>query len=304
MANDWIKARGHLTEHPKVMAIAKFLRSDAKFMEWAGNPSRNASHYIAAAALLRVWSAAREHGVFSGQNLVLHHSNIEDLDTFGGVPSVGEAMKSVEWAIQQDGVTLPRFDSWNAPRSAAERSADYRSRHKTSSRKPSRSVTQTSREVRDEPSRNVTTETETETETEEDKTPIAPTSGGGVSDGEPPFRVVSRRGDKPPSTNGQALAIYEAYPRHVGKAAALVATQKALAKVQAKGHDAAWLLGRVQLFAASPAGKAGAFTPHCATWMNQGRFDDDDSEWNTNRTPVDRNPSRVHAEPSKYAKWD
>lgn len=79
--------------------------------------------------------------------------------------------------------------------------------------------------------------------------------------------------------------IYQAYPRHVGKAKALLAIGKALALIEARNgvpDAAAWLLERVQAFAKSPSGHAGQFTPHPATWFNQARYDDDPAEWSRN----------------------
>ena len=96
--------------------------------------------------------------------------------------------------------------------------------------------------------------------------------------------------------------IYQAYPRKAGKKSALRAIERALADV--KRDDAAeWLLERVRAFAASPAGKAGEFTPHPATWFNAGRYDDDDAEWNRQRT--DDNPGRHReADSSAYRRVD
>lgn len=76
--------------------------------------------------------------------------------------------------------------------------------------------------------------------------------------------------------------IYQAYPRHVGKAAALRKIDQVLAELAKRSgidNPVAWLLARVQAFAQSPAGRAGQFTPHPATWFHKGKYDDDDQEW-------------------------
>jgi hypothetical protein len=81
--------------------------------------------------------------------------------------------------------------------------------------------------------------------------------------------------------------IYQAYPRHVGKKAAIDAIKSAVQRVQsrtkAKGGtklDAQrWLYARTQAFARSAAGNRGSLTPHPATWFNQGRYDDNPTEW-------------------------
>lgn len=85
-----------------------------------------------------------------------------------------------------------------------------------------------------------------------------------------------------PIRNEQLETIYQTYPRHVGKAKALQAIRKALQEISRRDDipdPAAWLVHRVQMFAQSPAGQAGTFTPHPATWMNQGRYDDNPEEW-------------------------
>jgi predicted transcriptional regulator len=80
--------------------------------------------------------------------------------------------------------------------------------------------------------------------------------------------------------------IYQAYPKHVGKAAALKAIGKAISGIQKQmggtREDAAdFLYSQVIKFADSPKGKQGRFTPYPATWMNQGRYFDDPVEWHS-----------------------
>jgi hypothetical protein len=79
-------------------------------------------------------------------------------------------------------------------------------------------------------------------------------------------------------------AIYQEYPRKVGKKAAITAIKRAVERVaKASGwptRDAqAFLFKRTQSYARSPAGNHGEYTPHPATWFNQGRYDDDPQEW-------------------------
>lgn len=69
--------------------------------------------------------------------------------------------------------------------------------------------------------------------------------------------------------------VYLAYPRHVGKAAAA----RSYAKAIRSGVDHAVILQAVRAFAASPAGRAGIYTPHPATWLNNRRWEDDQREW-------------------------
>jgi hypothetical protein len=81
-------------------------------------------------------------------------------------------------------------------------------------------------------------------------------------------------------------SIYEAYPRKVGKQAALKSIHKAIIRqAKEKGcppkEAAEFIYSQVVKFAASPAGQRGTYTPHPATWMNAGRYSDDPGEWHS-----------------------
>ena len=78
------------------------------------------------------------------------------------------------------------------------------------------------------------------------------------------------------------LDIYLAYPRHVAKIAALKAIARAVRELgRAVGEQEArqTIYEATRSFADSPAGNKGLYTPHCSTWMNQGRYLDDPQEW-------------------------
>lgn len=77
---------------------------------------------------------------------------------------------------------------------------------------------------------------------------------------------------------------YTLYPRHVGKSEAKKAYVKAIGAIAkskklepAKAHT--YLMEATQDFAESPAAAVHKFTPHPATWLNQGRYDDDRDDW-------------------------
>ena len=92
----------------------------------------------------------------------------------------------------------------------------------------------------------------------------------------------------------QHEVLYAAYPRKIGKLAALKAIERALAHVKALNHQPdpyAWLLGRVQAYAAARAGQDPQYTPHPATWFNQRRFDDDPHEWSRRGNGVRGSPA-------------
>lgn len=74
------------------------------------------------------------------------------------------------------------------------------------------------------------------------------------------------------------------YPRRVGKkdakkkwcrAVKEIAAEKGISDIAA----ASWLNARAAAFSKSEAGQRGEYTPHPATWLNQGRYDDDLAAW-------------------------
>jgi hypothetical protein len=79
---------------------------------------------------------------------------------------------------------------------------------------------------------------------------------------------------------------HKAYPRKVGRGAALKAIAKALATEHAAGREnpESWMLAAVREFSDAPAGQPPAkgkddFRPNPATWFNQERYHDDRATW-------------------------
>jgi hypothetical protein len=77
---------------------------------------------------------------------------------------------------------------------------------------------------------------------------------------------------------------YQAFPRHVGKEQALRAYVRSGKKLrQQREWDsttaAAFLLEKALAYAKSADGQS-EYCPYPATWLNQGRYDDDPQEWN------------------------
>lgn len=115
-----------------------------------------------------------------------------------------------------------------------------------------------------------------------EKAPIAPTRGG-----TPPPEGKRRFREYPPDFE----RFFETYPRQVGKDAAHRAWRNAIQRlqvqrVQDRTDVCEFLQQRAKVYADSPAGNRGQFTPHPSTWLNEGRYLDDDSEWQ--RTHDDR----------------
>lgn len=102
----------------------------------------------------------------------------------------------------------------------------------------------------------------------------------------------------------QVRDCWNAYPSagRVGFQRARLAIAGALDVLRLRGETdpAAWLQGRVRAFAASPAGNAGKFTPHAATWFADGRYDDDPAGWErsapaTPDGPAPMTPEKLNA---------
>lgn len=127
-----------------------------------------------------------------------------------------------------------------------------------------------------------------------------PLSAGAEERGTPvdPASSLDTAGTAKPVFDPAALdRMYDAYPRKVGRAAALKSIKKALNRIAKGGYSAEqsieFLLDRVACFAASPAGQKGQYTPHPSTWFNQDRFLDDEQEWQAKDRsgPVDTTPT-------------
>lgn len=75
--------------------------------------------------------------------------------------------------------------------------------------------------------------------------------------------------------------IYQAYPLKVKKQDAIKRIGEAVVAIHKRGESdpSQWLYGRVCLFAESLVGK-GDYCPHPTSWFYQGRYDDDEAEWN------------------------
>ena len=156
MAGDWIKMRGSLLSDPKLIATARELQENPAFREWltpgGGSDfngvtmSHGASRRVTVGALLSVWSSAREHGLFDGDDLILRPMTLEQIDDMADVPGIGRAMEAAGWAVENtaDGsVTLPRFKRYNVvPMSDAERQQRQRDRRKDDGQGASRAVTE------------------------------------------------------------------------------------------------------------------------------------------------------------------
>lgn len=109
--------------------------------------------------------------------------------------------------------------------------------------------------------------------------------------------------------NRASLDVYYAYPRRVGKAAAVKAINAAAARLWAEGERRPYeiLLEATTAYAASPAGQKPLewngpdYRPHPRTFFSQDRHLDDRAEWQK-RNGGDSSPAAKHKAVSDAAK--
>jgi len=105
------------------------------------------------------------------------------------------------------------------------------------------------------------------------------------------------QGGKDPPPSKQAELIFEAYPRRVGKRAALMAIERALKR----GVSFETLLERTKAYAVMKAPlkdtEEWKYVPYPATWFNQDRHEDEDENVSSNpKQPL----GRAQSKPGKY----
>lgn len=269
MAGDWIKMRVNLVAHPKVLKTAEALLADPRYLEWSAlsyalpgfpvptpeqdDADRHAAlrvtRYVVVASLLRFWGYANEHAKGEFIECVTR----QDVDDIAGVPGFADALGAVRWATfdaKKGGVKLPDFNDHNTSvderkSAGAERQKRYRDRLK---QRPS-SGDKTSDVTRD-----VTSRERLDKRREESNTP------------KPPTGVVSKF---PPLFED----FWSAYPRKTAKDSAA----KAFAKRRVDAVLLATMLAAIKAQGLRERCAKGEsqFVPHPATWLNDGRWQDE-----------------------------
>lgn len=111
--------------------------------------------------------------------------------------------------------------------------------------------------------------------------------GGTQSEGDPPQSEYALYKDRKEIGNtskkeieSQALEIYKAYPRKVGKPKALLEIKKALKTISFEA-----LLSLTKQYASARCNADAMYTPHPSTWFHQQRYNDDPNTWNPESQP-------------------
>jgi hypothetical protein len=262
MAGDWIKMRTDLYRDPKVILMADALTEDggplARYVtqncQCDMAVTRNVTRNATVGALVSVWGVARHRGERQCDDLMVPDATLEVVDDIADLPGFGHAMERCGWLIQTpEGLLFPHFfgqHNVDPKDSGAERQRRYRKRHSNGDSNVTRNVT-----------RNDRVEKSREEKSIKGETPLNPPIVQSVEIG--PFDAFWLR-----------------VPNKIGKAAAKGAYAAAVKALRARGQDDphGFLLDRMTAFSQTP--KAGGdFCPHPATWLNQGRYDDDPATW-------------------------
>jgi len=114
---------------------------------------------------------------------------------------------------------------------------------------------------------------------------------GNPTDGNPTDGNPSTKKEHTPKNNLQKTItesasdlseeIYNAYPRKIGRPAAINAIKAAI-----RCSSAHHVLERTLAYAAARRGEDAQFTPHPATWFNQHRFNDDPKTWSFSKNKI------------------
>lgn len=217
----------------------------------------NADDDLIVGKLHRLWAWADAHTTDG----VAEGVTDKWVDKFLGVAGFARAMQDAGWLeVTADRIVFPRFDIHNGE-SAKKRDTNTERQRLSRIERDKRATEARPEERREEKKRE---------EKAKDTGGLAP-------------------------AGGRAELVYLAYPRKVGKQAALKAIQtagKRLAGERFAGDldaAAAFLLARTQAYAASRIVQTtpNQFIKHPASWFNAGCYDDDPREWDRARTGSD-----------------
>lgn len=114
---------------------------------------------------------------------------------------------------------------------------------------------------------------------------IHPEISSGESSSDPASDVSKPKKKRTPKTySAEFNAWWSVYPRQENKGEAQKAFDRAIDCIMAdrkmdRREALEWLMLITEAYAKTPAGRAGRFTPHPGTWLNQKKFDDNTASW-------------------------
>lgn len=273
MAGDWVKLEKCTPDKPEVVGISIAVKMDRDAV---------------VGKLFRLWAWADAHSI-SGAAVPVTDAFIDDITRRKGFAA---ALRKVGWLRGEDGaLTFPNFDRHNGETAKARAESNRRMTATRERRKVAGLLHGCCKNVAEKAQQKA----QPEKRREENTTPLSPTETsphGGVAVAEPKLAMVGARTEKNEAGGGGRAyklppnvdAVYQAYPRHEGKGAAIRAIEKAIRG----GVSPETLLDRTRCYAAAVAqwtpeyrySEAGRdLVPHPATWFNQRRWEDDQATW-------------------------
>ena len=264
MAGDWLKMRTDLFTQRRVVTMARLL-SDAWRHGGATVAPRcgadSVTRYAVIGSLLTVWGQMRHQGIRVDADLVVDALGLDGIDDLLGWDGFAAAMVEVDW-LREDGADLVFpgfFSNHNRDPTETKREKHAKRQRRYRERKAARDGGATV------------------APRERHRGATASLSNSHSEDRASSIKTASKQHQpdiKPVSTDADTEAVYQAYPRHVGKRVALKAIKKALEHI---GYSE--LLAAVTEYAAAVSGADKKFVPHPATWFNNRRWEDDREEW-------------------------
>lgn len=244
MAGDWIKVEKSTARKPEVLRIADILgiHPDHAF-----------------GLCVRFWSWCDDQ-MESGHAPSV---TIVTLNCVFGHAGFVESLIEVGWLrVRGSSLEVPNFDR--------HLSESAKNRALSSRRKQKQRASETPEMSRSERDNSVTREEKSKKDPPpEDLPPTSPPGGTRKRDASAYTATFER--------------FFDAYPRKAGKVKAFDAWNRACKRTMSertwtREQTVEFVIGKAAEFAKSPKGQ-GEFCPYPATWLNQGRFDDDPAEW-------------------------
>jgi hypothetical protein len=274
MLGDWIRMGVDLWTKAEVQQVVLALGADKLRM----GQGHAADKCAVIGALYRLWSLADQHTT----NGLLAGYTAAAIDAEVGLPGFARAVAEAGWLkLTEEGVELTRFDRFNS-RSAKRRAADAarKANVRREADKPRTKSGQPEDQERDR-EREVRTSTEVRTPSAQ-MNPSGKRTSCAATD-------AARPRPKKRSYPEAFEEWWKLYPRKTGKLAAMRAWEQARARLRQDGREVAFLDLAAEQYAAAvkrwpPDDRR--FIPHPATWLNQGRYDDDPLTWERGKKGV------------------
>lgn len=290
MADDWIKMRSSLTNHPKVGAIVSRLSAtDARPL------CARARKSAVLGAIFAFWSAADQHS----EDGSIPGFSPEWFDEEVGLPGFCDALRAVGWLAEADGGSfqVPRFEEHMSE--SAKARAQNTKRKQRSRSGGSRAVVALPRDrcaTRREENREEKKKEESPPTPPSDPAPVSPPVVPPVVEAEAADRIEAQPSDWE-RLNALVAEVEREWPKRHKAAFGRRALQRVMADALTLGRDDWALPGeRALVYAASPLGR-GEWGQQLANWVDHQGWLEDPASWRDAGKRTNTKPSpKPHAD--------